>query len=479
MGQVGGRAVMLVFRLIAANLLGAGAYGSLVLGIAFTRVLGTVGTAGWDHTALRYMSEYHGRGDRAAQAGTLQWCSSVAMLGGLLVASVLFFFAADAASRFDDPALATVLRILSLGLPLLCVNRVVMRGLQALQRPGRAVLAGELMPYLVATAAFPLMWIFWEGLEGATLAHTAGFILAGILGMTLLRELLFERHASLPVRPRALAGFAMTMLLFAGAQPLVANIDRFMVGLYLESRDVGVYDATAILSHQVPIFLAAFNTIVFAQIGALYHAGRLDELRALYRTVTRWVMMLTLPLCASLILIGDDLLALFGEEFPDGHALLLVLVIGQMISAASGPVGGFLMMTKHERWVLANTLVLGVLNIIGNIVLIPMLGVLGAAIATAFALACWNLAGVVQVYILHRVQPFGLPYAKQIALALVAVAICLPTGALVTEPYGDWVVLACCLVTYSILSWRFGTMPEDGPVLDAVRDRLSRLIGRR
>jgi O-antigen/teichoic acid export membrane protein len=84
--------------------------------------------------------------------------------------------------------------------------------------------------------------------------------------------------------------------------------------------------------------------------------------------------------------LGEPMLMLFGPGFDAGYALLFLLVIGVVARAAVGPCESLLTMTGNQNiCALVYALTLAV-NIGLSVVLIPLFGLWGAAIATAGAM---------------------------------------------------------------------------------------------
>ena len=96
--------------------------------------------------------------------------------------------------------------------------------------------------------------------------------------------------------------------------------------------------------------------------------------------------------------IRDRLLTfVFGAAYAQGATALAVLCFGQLLNAAVGPVGVLLNMSGHERDTLIGVSMASGANVILNLLLIPFLGLLGAAIASAATLAIWNMLLMRQV----------------------------------------------------------------------------------
>jgi len=98
------------------------------------------------------------------------------------------------------------------------------------------------------------------------------------------------------------------------------------------------------------------------------------------------------------IFLGNHVLMVFGSEYVIAWPVLVVLSIGQFVNVLAGPVGNMLSMAGHER-VTAFGVAVSVLVIVGlGLILIPTMGILGAAIATATGMVTWNVLLVALCY---------------------------------------------------------------------------------
>ncbi|OEU69195.1 MAG: hypothetical protein BA863_00145 [Desulfovibrio sp. S3730MH75] len=90
-------------------------------------------------------------------------------------------------------------------------------------------------------------------------------------------------------------------------------------------------------------------------------------------------------------------MAIFGKQFAAGGLVLSILAVGQFVNVITGSVGFVLMMCGYERLLRNNIALCAFINLALNYLLIPSLGAIGAAIATATTLILQNLiaAGLV------------------------------------------------------------------------------------
>jgi O-antigen/teichoic acid export membrane protein len=99
-----------------------------------------------------------------------------------------------------------------------------------------------------------------------------------------------------------------------------------------------------------------------------------------------------LPVALVFLFFGKTLLNLvFGPEFIPAYEPLAILTVGQLINSATGSVGFLLMMTGYEQDTARGMAIAAVSNIVLNLVLVPLWGTKGAALASAITLVIWNV----------------------------------------------------------------------------------------
>ncbi len=97
-----------------------------------------------------------------------------------------------------------------------------------------------------------------------------------------------------------------------------------------------------------------------------------------------------MPLCFSPVAqaqrrsaLGYPLLALFGTDYVAGYGALAVLGVGLLARASVGHAGDLLIVLGHQRDGLFIAILSLGMNVVLAVVLVPIFGILGAAISTA------------------------------------------------------------------------------------------------
>jgi O-antigen/teichoic acid export membrane protein len=127
----------------------------------------------------------------------------------------------------------------------------------------------------------------------------------------------------------------------------------------------------------------------------------------LYQTTTGWLVLVTWPINFLVILLAPVYLGLFGAEYRDGAAVVVVLACAMLVATGCGMVDMVLAMAGRTLWNLVNVLIALGVTIVLDVLLIPRFGALGAAVGLACAVVANNLLPLVQVGRTARLHPFG------------------------------------------------------------------------
>ena len=195
-----------------------------------------------------------------------------------------------------------------------------------------------------------------------------------------------------------------TFLFITLISAMNARADILMLGLFGKTAEVGIYNIAAKLSTFIALPLAVLNMILSPLISKYYQSQR-EHLMRTIKSSFRVVFILGLIGCALFWLIGKWILGIFGPEYIQGFYVLVFLAFGQLIGIAFGPVSNLLNMTEYENLALRGMVISTAINILLNLILIPIYGMEGAAIATFINLIAWNIMLYYYVRVKLKLQP--------------------------------------------------------------------------
>jgi O-antigen/teichoic acid export membrane protein len=102
-------------------------------------------------------------------------------------------------------------------------------------------------------------------------------------------------------------------------------------------------------------------------------------------------------------------MGVFGGEFRGGALVLVLVTIGQFVNCFSGSVGYFLSMTGAQRVFRNISMAALSIKIVTNLLLIPHVGVVGAACSSAIVMAFSNIVAVAYVRRRYGINMMYLP----------------------------------------------------------------------
>jgi O-antigen/teichoic acid export membrane protein len=176
---------------------------------------------------------------------------------------------------------------------------------------------------------------------------------------------------------------SLPLMLSTGVDELYNWSDILILGFMVSAPEVAIYFAA-----QRTMSLASFVQYAFMLVSArefsLANAMRdKKELQNRITSATRWTFWMTVPAVCLTFAAGYPLLYLFGPEFVSGITIMAVLGLGLIARSSVGQASELLIVLGHQYANLAVSSGGLAFNIVFSIYLIPIYGILGAAIATS------------------------------------------------------------------------------------------------
>jgi O-antigen/teichoic acid export membrane protein len=398
----------LLTTIIVARGFGSEAVGFVSLVTSGAILASTVSVFGLNTLVMRDLSASdltQEAGAKAALFGQAAATAAVTTLGAAIVMMVFLSFRLPPFAA-GAPVLALAiagLAVFGRGLVAYCVN--VSR---AVVRPASYaffVMVSALVNVLLVSAA----WLagVTSGLAPA-MAVATGFCAAGLLAGGSIRARLSKGLAAAGeapprIRPRpGLLAMGTPFAISAIGGILLTEGNLVIGAVFLDYDELGIYAVAHRMALLSFFILSSIQMMAAPRFSRLWSAGEVDRLKRTGRDISRLAVLANLPVFALLILGRDPIIDLaFGSEFGGAAPVLAVLLVGQAVNALTGVTGPFLMMTGGQKTMATVSVVAGVVNIALVVLLTPIYGVLGPAIAMAIALSTQNLAAVTAIRLRH------------------------------------------------------------------------------
>jgi O-antigen/teichoic acid export membrane protein len=163
------------------------------------------------------------------------------------------------------------------------------------------------------------------------------------------------------------------------------------LGAWGTSSELAIFTNAVRTSMLVLLVLQSINSFVGPKLAEGFNDGNMDSVKRTSVLATRLALLVGIPATLFLVAFSSEVMSVFGPEFATGGNTLLILALGQLVSAGVGPVGWILSMGNGERVLMYISALSAAIMVVFCLLLIPRFGLLGAAVAHAASSAIQNV----------------------------------------------------------------------------------------
>lgn len=431
-GNIGANILKYISSLIIQHGFGPGLFGLYSVGMSVVTLVASVFNLGLDDAMVRYTSIYRGKKQARSLLGLTIFCTLITGIMGMLGAFVVLFMAPFFAQLKHSPGVVPLLQVMSPIVPFLCMQVIWSGGLQGFKAFKWRMLSQRIIPAIVLIIL--LMGVFLvlrnkqkdQMLIGVAMATLISTIVGVILELYFLFRMVsrLTQESSEAYEIREWLGFATPNFLTAIVDTVLESVDTLLLVFYAVSNvAIGQYSAALKISTFISVPLLSLNAMFAPTIAELHSKGEMQKLVAMFKTVTKWSITLSLPIFLVVTVFSVPLLGISGPGFIPAWSLLVALSVGNLGNTVTGSVGNMLLMTGHQKLSFLNSLTAVVVNVVLGIILTPHFGAMGTAISTGLAFAVVNAMRLIQVRLLLKIQPYNWDVFKPIGAGAISAAL--------------------------------------------------------
>ena len=489
-GQGIGRVLGYVAQVVIARLFGLEAFGFYSLGVAASNGAQIVSRFGMENGVVRYVAHYRTQEDTARVRGTIIQAIGVTFALSLVLSVMMFFGADFAAERIlnKPPLMTTVFKAFALTLPFFTFMMMVLWATQGFQTVTYASYVQQMIRPALFLLLVPVFYLLGAGIVGAVAAYGLSMVLGSVVSVYYLRKLfppLFDRRVQPKFETRSLFSVSVPMIVATGAQYANTWSALWVLGYFAAGTPVGIFQAASRTATLSTLVRFAFSGIFSPIISSFYARGELDELGRLYKDVSRWIFTGAFAIFLPIVLLSQQILAIFGKEASAGWVALVIVAAAQLYSSSVGPTPRMLAMTGNQNIAMVATAAAALTGVVVSVLLVslaedPASKILGAACGMASGIVTENTATMLAVRRRLGFWPYSPAWLKPLAAGLIAAAaayfvnVLLPLPALLAIA----VVGAVFGAGYLVLLLLFGLNETDKEFLGAFRDVALRYLRR-
>jgi len=201
---------------------------------------------------------------------------------------------------------------------------------------------------------------------------------------------------------------------------LVLNIDVIMVDGILGLSAAGIYTVTFFFGTLILVPLRTMGKIGSVVISDAWKANDTETIQNIYKKSS-----LSLSVIGFLLFIGiwgniDNVFFIISNDYLSGKYVILFIGLAALLDIALGINPQIIINSKYYRYISYFLFIFAVLLIITNLLLIPVYGIVGAAIASLISKFIYNLIKFFFLYKKFGFQPFDYRYPLLILFSLIA-----------------------------------------------------------
>jgi O-antigen/teichoic acid export membrane protein len=452
-GLIVGNFLGMANQIILGRFLGPDDYGLYNLSMSVVMIAGVVCVFGFFGSLPRFIPFHLKKNERDVVRSVIDFSSLFSFtLGTILAVATYLLSDRVAVTVFHDPRLAPALKVFAFAIPLHGVQQVAQAAIRGFKAAKYEALVFHIGSRIVTLAVFLLSLFVVRKLYGAIIAYVVGILVTAVVALWLIRKRIFTdygKHPRVGVA-RSVLSFSWPLALTGFTYLFVTKTDRLMLGYFLTSLDVGIYSPAAVIASLLDFINNAFKYRFLPTVSEYFSKNDMIGLEPLYKSTSRWSFLLVYPIFLFIMVFPKELLTiLYGSKYAGGAMALVVLSLGIAVNDFSGTSANILVAGGRTRLNLLCEIIAAVTNIGLNALLIPIYGIVGAAIATAMSYVTRNITSLTFCYRSYGMHPYTRKYLNIIVSGLAAIAIVYILK--IYSPFSWWVTTVVLGVLFVVL----------------------------
>jgi len=398
---------LLLFLL--TKLFGYDNYGYYVLVLSITTLLSTISLFGFDGVFLYLYPKL--TSSEVSSLISKSYCIIISLSGFLMI---LLFISSDLIAKelFNNEKLASFLRVMFLFVMLdgiITYSVAVLRGSLNIKYKviyeqiisitfTILILTAILLTHLGRYTLFVILFI-------KTILACTGIILVSRLLKTTLKN--HFNNFSKNILTNEVYKYALVYLSSVLVTAVYSGAAPWLIAALLDIKDVGSFDLISRISQFILFPMFIFDVTFAPLLSKLLSKNNHEDAQSIFTFSSKIISIFSLIIYVALISFYKDVINLFGKEFfYNGFIPLVILMCGKLFHSFTGSSGWVLLVSGKNKLHLFNSIVFTLSNIILNYLLIPPLGITGAAISISTSLTINKLLSTFQIKKYFNMSPF-------------------------------------------------------------------------
>jgi exosortase/archaeosortase family protein len=372
-------AVGLVLKVLIANHYGTGELGIYSLLLVIYMLSYTIGELGISATITKFIAEKKYDPKLLRRYSSTAFINSV--INGIILFVVVFILATPISWIFKYPQLENMLRVVAFVFPFMTMNSTIIGIFNGLRQMEKYSICG-IFRRLIVVVFTALFIVLSRDIMGAVIALVLAELYTFIIALYFGSDLLFPLDRSgFKNTTKKLWGYSVAVVSLNVAGQLEYRIDLIILALYaLQDTTIGIYTVAVTFAWLLPMIPRAMQTITFPMIARYKSKNDMVSMERLINLCLKFSLILMILLSFILIFIGPGIISILFKDknISEAYIPMVILTLGLVIYGMVTSIGGaFLGIGKPSVSAKISLLIMFPMLIIGNIILIPLIGKYG------------------------------------------------------------------------------------------------------
>ncbi len=209
-----------------------------------------------------------------------------------------------------------------------------------------------------------------------------------------------------PKHTREILFYSLLIILGGSAALILLEIDKVMLNQFVSIENVAYYSVAVYIATVIIVPSRAMHQITYPLTAELLNLGDMVGLKKLYQRSSLTLFIASGILFVLIILNLNDLYLLIPENYRSGFVIVFLIGMAKVLDSLLGNNNSILYNSHYYKTVLGFGVGLAILTIVLNYILIPKMGLEGAALASFVSIFIFNLVKLVFVQIKFGILPF-------------------------------------------------------------------------
>jgi O-antigen/teichoic acid export membrane protein len=218
---------------------------------------------------------------------------------------------------------------------------------------------------------------------------------------------------------------------------IIGHTDTVLITLFLTLGDVGLYQVALPVAMLLAFFSITVANVVMPMTSEMYAKKDYGSVRSTIIFLQKYVFVLVVPAALLFFFFPEILIRIFfGEKFLPGADALRVLVFGSLVYSVSVINQNVFYGIGKPQMTTQNLLAAAAVNLALNLMLIPLYGIIGAAIATSTSYVALLLMSTIR---LNRLIKLRYPWKTWVTIAACGAAFAFTVGVIKAQLSMHWI----------------------------------------